>query len=176
MSADLLGPTYHRTAAAPLRYRLTVPDTGEILTGATEGGVTRRYLAAHAPALLALVEKVQRTSPQLGNRTHRAALLVAAQAVQPGRGPLQLRRPWRQTEWVNELARVRGRGPAVTSDGRHVGRDWYSIVEHPSGDLACNCADWADGHAPQISTGDRVCKHILAYHLAETLAEAEAGR
>lgn len=159
--------TYDRNRPYMQRYKLTVPTTGEVLTAPNEAQVARAYLGAHAPAVLPHVERIVGRNPQLASRAWRAGLIVAAQGLQAGRGRLPLRRPWRQTEWVEELAVVQGSGE--TANGK--GREFYNVVRHPSGAVACNCADHVDGRAPTVGHMRHVCKHILAHFIGQRMGD-----
>jgi len=141
--------TYNRSAR---RYEFLEPESGEILS-APPGPKNKAQLFQAALALLepdlndAAANWIDE-EPTLERVIWRGAELVANGGVDtyPGEGMLIAK-----VDSSDEYGRY-----AVTIDG---------------GYLACECPHWQEMGAPFASNGERICKHIAAFHLHQRSRE-----
>lgn len=90
------------------------------------------------PAVYALASQMAKDNPALESRAWRAAELVIEGKV--------------KMDVFGLLAQVEGSDAAGA----------YNITA-VEGEIACDCQDWTGFTAPYLSSGQRVCKHILAF-------------
>jgi hypothetical protein len=141
--------TYNRSSK---HYEWIDPESGEVLT-VPSGKDNKAFLFQTAISMLDL--DLHKTAsqwiadePTLERVIWRGVELVAKNGIEtyPGDGIL--------------LAKV------DSSD--EYGR--YSVTNE-NGHLACECQYWQDMAAPNASNGERVCKHIAAFHLYQRTYE-----
>lgn len=123
----------------------------------------RLILALDYPQLVELVKRLitKHDLPGLEERVWRAADIVASGQV-----------TFQPADRNNNVGCVRSQS----------GNDVYTIQKRER--LLCLCEDYQSQRAPMLSTGQRLCKHVLAFCLAYELAgrpsleqpEAEASR
>ena len=133
------------------QYRVEDPISGEVefFPSGNDGRkqAHQRAIALHNPRLFKIAAGLIQQHPYLASRVWRACELVIHEAVQCCADS-------------DLLAMVTG--SSEYGD--------YLICKR-DGLIICDCLDYMQGNAPYIGpTGQRFCKHILAWQLAERLA------
>lgn len=104
--------------------------------------------------------------PGLTSRILKAGLLLRDGHVLP---PRELSAPG---SYLTEIARVKSQ-TEKWPDGSPV--EYAITQDSPDDFLGCGCEDFTSHRAPVLPSGQRACKHVLAFLMAESLEAAEAG-
>ena len=130
-------------------YKWTEPESGEVLT-APSGAPSKAALFQTAVAM---------TNPELWE--------AAARWI--GEEPYLERAIWKGVELVVndgvELFDLNGRLLALVQSSDEYGRYGVSNID---GYVVCECPHYQDGGAAIDRLGQKTCKHIAAYRLAQT--------
>ena len=127
------------------QYEWKEPESGEIFTfPAKQKHMAFRFAVSMLDSeLYAAAERLIEEHPQLERVTWRAVELVCANAIEVFPAPVS-----------GVVAMV------SSSDG--YGR--YAIEQHDAG-YSCQCEHFTSLAAPLTQTGERYCKHLVAYRL-----------
>ena len=134
-----------------------IAQNGTLITTAPPGARGKLYCVREAirhedPALFQLSSQLEAKHPTFTSRIWKAAIMIVNGHIKPPR-PGNL---------IHEVALI----------GSQTTDDQYSV--HYYGNYTCGCEDFQLGKAPSLpKTGQKMCKHIIAYAAFKRLGRIE---